>query len=44
MSKDGTIHNGTPFLTNALAKHDAQLTAAIDRALKKLGNKFNGES
>jgi hypothetical protein len=44
ISKDGTVHSGRPFLTNALAKHDAELTSAINRALDKLGKKFSGES
>ena len=42
--KGNTIITGRPFLTNALAKNDAELEKAIDRALAKLGKKFEGGS
>jgi len=38
--RNGLIYNGRPFLTNALAKNDEELNAAINRALVKLGKKF----
>jgi hypothetical protein len=39
-TKGGYVNNGTPFLTNALAKYNAELDAAIERALVKLGKDF----
>jgi len=38
--RDGSFWNGVPFLTEALAKNEAELNRAIERALKKLGKKF----
>jgi hypothetical protein len=40
--KSGNVHNGRPFLTNALARNDEELNKAVDRALIKLGKKFEG--
>ena len=42
--QNGRVFNGRPFLTNALSKNDAELEKAIDRALTKLGKKFEGGS
>jgi hypothetical protein len=40
MRRDGAIYLGTPFLSYALANNEDALEAAIDRALMKLGKKF----
>ena len=38
--RDGSFWAGIPFLTEALAKNEGELDKAIERALKKLGKKF----
>jgi len=38
--RDGSFFSGVPFLTEAVAKNAAELNKAIERALKKLGKKF----
>jgi hypothetical protein len=40
--KDGIMYGGHPFLTNALADNDEKLNNAIERALRKLGKKYEG--
>lgn len=40
--RDGNFWAGIPFLTQAFAQHESDLEKAIDRALKKLGKKFEG--
>jgi hypothetical protein len=40
IGKDGKVYSGTPFLTNALAENSEELNKAIDRALRKLGQKY----
>ena len=42
--KNGRAYNGVPFLTNALASNDEELNKAVNRALAKLGKKFEGGS
>lgn len=38
--RDGSFFSGVPFLTEAVAKNAAELEKAIERALKKLGKKY----
>lgn len=38
--RDGSLWGGVPFLTEAIAMNEVELTKAIDRALKKLGKKY----
>lgn len=38
--KDGVVHNGVPFLTNAIAQNEDELMQAVNRALAKLGKKY----
>jgi len=38
--RDGNFWAGIPFLTEALAEHNDDINKAIDRALKKIGKKF----
>jgi hypothetical protein len=40
-SKGGYINNGKPFLTNALAKNDAELMEAVNKALDKLERRYS---
>jgi hypothetical protein len=35
--RDGIFWEGNPFLTDALAAHEDELNAAVDRAMKELG-------
>ena len=37
--RDGRMYAGVPFLTMAIARHEAELEKAINRALQKLGKK-----
>lgn len=39
---DGKLFTGVPFLTEAIALHDEDLNKAIQRALKKIGRKYEG--
>lgn len=38
--RDGNFWGGIPFLTEAFAQHNQEVNKAIDRALKKIGKKF----
>jgi len=40
--RNGKVYNGRPFLTNALASNEEELDKAVNRALAKLGKKFEG--
>jgi len=39
--RDGLFHAGVPFLTHAIAMNEQELEKAIDRALKKIAQKYN---
>lgn len=38
--KNGRFYNGVPFLSNALALNSEEINRAIERALRKLGKRF----
>lgn len=38
--RDGSFWSGKPFLTEAIAMNSAELDKAVEKALKKLGKKF----
>lgn len=41
---DGRLFTGVPFLTEAIAMHDEELNKAIQRALRKIGKKYEGNN
>jgi len=41
--RDGRMYEGVPFLSEALALNEGELMKAIQRALKKLGRKYESD-